>query len=43
VAEIVKLPPEHEVLVLVPLGYPDHAPSPPKRRELQEFVHYNSF
>jgi len=43
VAEIVKLRPEHEVLVLVPLGYPDHAPSPPKRRELQEFVHYNSF
>jgi nitroreductase len=43
VGEIVKLPPEHEVLVLIPLGYPDHEPSAPKRREVQEFVHYDSF
>jgi nitroreductase len=43
VGEIIKLPAEHEVLVLIPLGYPDHEPSPPKRRELQEFVHYDSF
>ncbi len=43
VGEIVKLPPEHEVMVLVPLGYPDHAPSPPKRKELEDFVHYDSF
>ena len=43
VGEIIKLPSEHEVLVLVPLGYPDHEPSPPKRRELQEFVHYDTF
>ena len=43
VGEIVKLPADHEVLVLVPLGYPDHEPSPPKRRKLNEFVHYNTF
>ena len=43
VGEIVKLPPAHEVLVLIPLGYPDHEPSAPKRRELQEFVHNDSF
>ena len=43
VGEIIKLPAEHEVLVLIPLGYPDHEPSPPQRRELQEFVHYDSF
>ncbi len=43
VGEIIKLPAEHEVLVLIPVGYPDHEPSPPKRRELQEFVHYDSF
>jgi nitroreductase len=43
VGEIIKLPAEHEVLVLIPLGYPDQEPSPPKRRELQEFVHYDSF
>ncbi|MGB5882552.1 MAG: nitroreductase family protein, partial [Desulfobulbales bacterium] len=43
VGKIIKLPVEHEVLVLIPLGYPDHEPSPPKRRELHEFVHYDSF
>lgn len=43
VGKIIKLPAEHEVLVLIPLGYPDHEPSPPKRRELHEFVHYDSF
>jgi nitroreductase len=43
VAEIIKLPSEHEVLVLIPLGYPDHEPSPPNRRELKEFVHFDSF
>ena len=41
--EIIKLPPEYEALVLIPLGYPDHEPSPPKRKELQEFVHYETF
>jgi nitroreductase len=43
VGEIIKLPPEHEVLVLIPVGYPDHDPSPPKRRELDEFVFNNTF
>jgi len=43
VGEIVNLPANHEVLVLVPLGYPDHQPKPPRRREMDEFVHYNSF
>jgi len=43
VGEIIKLPEEHEVLVLIPVGYPDHAPSPPKRRELADFVFYDSF
>jgi nitroreductase len=43
VGEIIKLPAEHEVLVLIPLGYPDQEPSPPKRRDLPEFVHYDSF
>jgi len=43
VGAIINLPPEHEALVLIPLGYPDHDPSPPKRRELREFVHYDTF
>jgi len=43
VGEIVKAPAGHEVLVLIPVGYPDHQPSPPKRREVSEFCHTNSF
>jgi nitroreductase len=43
VGEAVKLPAEHEVLTLIPLGYPDHEPSAPKRREVGEFTHYDSF
>jgi len=43
VGQIIKLPKEHEVLVLIPVGYPDHEPSPPKRYELQEFVHSDTF
>jgi nitroreductase len=43
VGEAVKLPADHEVLVLIPLGYPDQNPKPPKRREKDEFVHYDTF
>ena len=43
VGEAVKLPDGHEVLVLIPLGYPDQEPKPPKRRERGEFVHYDTF
>jgi nitroreductase len=43
VGDIIKMPPGYEALVLIPLGYPDHEPSPPKRRELEDFVHYDTF
>ena len=43
VGEVIKLPADHEVLVLVPLGYPDQEPKPPRRREREEFVHYDTF
>ena len=43
VGEVIKLPANHEVLVLIPLGYPDQDPKPPKRRERDEFVHYDTF
>ena len=43
VGEAIKLPADHEVLVLIPLGYPDQEPKPPKRRERVEFVHYDTF
>lgn len=40
---ILGLPEEVEVVTLVPLGYPDHEPGPPKRRPLEEFVHQNQY
>jgi len=43
VGEVIKLPADHEVLVLVPLGYPDQEPKPPRRRGRNEFVHYDTF
>ena len=43
VGEVIKLPANHEVLVLIPLGYPDQNPKPPKRKERDEFVHYDTF
>lgn len=41
--EFINLPAGHEVLVLIPLGYPDHEPKAPKRREREDFVHYDRF
>jgi len=43
VGEIIKLPADHEVVVLVPLGFPDHEPKPPKRRDVGDFVHNDTF
>jgi nitroreductase len=43
VGEVINLPANHEVLVLIPLGYPDQDPKPPKRREREEFIHYDTF
>lgn len=43
VGELIKLPADHEVLTLIPLGYPDQEPKPPKRREQPEYVHLEGF
>ncbi len=43
VKTMLQVPDGFEVVSLLPLGYPDHAPSPPKRREIREFVHYDRF
>jgi nitroreductase len=43
VGEIINLPANHEVVVLVPLGFPDQEPSARKRREVSEFMHVNTF
>jgi len=41
--EILNVPEEYEVVVIVPVGYPEKIPSAPKRREVKEFVHYDKF
>jgi nitroreductase len=41
--EILKVPAGLEVVVLIPLGYPAKPSSPPKRKDLAEFVHADTF
>ncbi|HKJ63903.1 MAG TPA: nitroreductase family protein [Desulfopila sp.] len=41
--EILKVPGDREVVAIVPLGYPDHEPSPPKRKSMAELVRWNSY
>ena len=43
VGEIIKLPKGHEVVALIPMGYSEQQPSPPKRKEVAEFCHHNTF
>ena len=41
--EILALPEGFETVALLPMGYPDHQPPPPKRKALEEFVHQELF
>ena len=41
--EALKTPEGHDVVVLIPLGYPDQSPSAPKRKEISEFTHKDTF
>jgi len=41
--ELLQIPSGYELVSLIPMGYPDHEPSAPKRREISEFVHYDRF
>ncbi len=41
--DILRVPASHEVVALLPLGYPDHEPPAPKRKSLEEFVHNDTF
>lgn len=41
--EVLRVPPGIELVALIALGYPDQEPPTPKRREIQEFVHYDHF
>lgn len=42
-AAVLGVPETHELVALVPMGYPAKIPSAPKRRETQEFVRWESF
>ncbi len=42
-AEILEVPEGYEVVEIIPLGYPEVIPPAPKRREVEEFTHYNKF
>lgn len=43
VKKILKIPEEVEVVELIPVGYPKETPTPPKRKEIKEFVHYEKY
>lgn len=40
---VLGLPEGVEVVTLIPLGFPDHQPGPPKRRPLGDFVHQDRY
>jgi len=42
-AKILNVPHNHEVVLLIPLGYPAKTPEAPKRREVNEYIHFNRF
>lgn len=41
--EVLQVPNGYELAVMIPLGYPAKQSSAPKRREIEEFVHTNTF
>ncbi len=41
--EALAVPDGYELVVLIPMGYPAKSPSSPKRKELTEFTHYETF
>ena len=40
---LLNVPPGFECAVLIPLGYPNQSPKPPKRRDVAAFTHQNTF
>ena len=41
--EILEIPEGYELVSLIPMGFPETSPSAPKRKEINEFVHYEKF
>ncbi len=41
--EVVNIPEGHEVVAILPVGYPAKIPSAPKRREIEDFTHKETF
>lgn len=41
--QLLHVPEGCELVALIPLGYPDHEPPAPKRKEISEFVHFGTF
>jgi nitroreductase len=41
--QILSVPDDHELVALIPLGYPAHSSAAPKRRAVEEFVHRDRF
>ncbi len=42
-AKVLQVPQGYELVTILPLGYPAQTPKAPKRREIGEFTHYESF
>ena len=40
---ILKVPEGCELVSLIPMGYPAKRPSAPKRRQIEEFAHFDYF
>jgi len=43
VKEVLSVPEGYEIVALIPVGYPAHTPSAPRRKEIGEFLHFNTF
>jgi nitroreductase len=41
--DILNIPEDYELLVLIPIGYPAKVSKAPKRKEISDFTHYNIF
>ncbi|MGB5156821.1 nitroreductase family protein [Desulfobacterium sp. N47] len=41
--DVINVPNGYELVALIPIGYPAKSGSATKRREIKDFVHYNSF